>query len=256
MTRCPKCGHARTRAESHVHEGICPACGIAYAKWQARRGGSARPAEPVPASPGQAAPEEDDHGPLLARLRQQLLEVPERVEPAAFWGRAALLAALALWSVKFIVNGIDWESIGGSFLHGANLAFHEFGHLFFRPFGEFMGILGGSLFQVLLPLALLAVFAVRQRDNFAAAVALWWCGQNFVDLAPYIRDAEYRVLPLVGGGGEESHDWGNLLSMLDAVDSCYALARTSFTLGALVMLAALAWGAYLLVLQRAQQRAQ
>ena len=251
MTRCPKCGHARTRAESHVHEGICPACGIAYAKWQARRRGAAAP---VPSSPGQAAPEDNGHGPFLTRLRLQLVEVPERVDAAAFWGRTALLAALALWSAKFILNGIDWESIGGSFLHGANLAFHEFGHLFFRPLGEFMGILGGSLFQVLLPLALLAVFAVRQRDNFAAAVALWWCGQNFVDLAPYIRDAEYRVLPLVGGGGEESHDWGNLLTMLDAVDSCYALARTSFTLGALVMLAALAWGGYLLVLQHAQLR--
>ncbi len=247
MTRCPKCGHARTRAESHVHEGICPACGIAYAKWQARRPGAAAP---VQATPANAAPGECGNGPFLTRLRPQLLEVPERVEPASFWGRTALLAALALWSAKFILNGIDWESIGGSFLHGANLAFHEFGHLFFRPFGEFMGILGGSLFQVLLPLALLAVFAVRQRDNFAAAVALWWCGQNFVDLAPYIRDAEYRVLPLVGGGGEESHDWGNLLAMLDALDSCYALARSSFTLGALVMVAALAWGAYLLVLQR------
>ena len=250
MARCPKCGHVRTQAENHVHEGICPACGIAYAKWQARRPGAARSELPPAASPG-----EDDHGPFLTRLRLQLVEVPESVDAAAFWGRTALLAALALWSAKFIVNGIDWESIGGSFLHGANLAFHEFGHLFFRPFGEFMSILGGSLFQVLLPLALLAVFAVRQRDNFAAAVALWWCGQNFVDLAPYIRDAEYRVLPLVGGGGEDSHDWGNLLAMLDAVDSCYALARTSFTLGALVMLTALAWGAYLLVLQHAQLRA-
>jgi hypothetical protein len=250
MARCPKCGHARTSAESHVHEGICPACGIAYAKWQAHRHGAARSDLPPAASPG-----DDDHAPFLTRLRLQLVEVPESVEPAAFWGRTALLVALALWSAKFIVNGIDWESIGGSFLHGANLAFHEFGHLFFRPFGEFMSILGGSLFQVLLPLALLAVFAVRQRDNFAAAVALWWCGQNFVDLAPYIRDAEYRVLPLVGGGGEDSHDWGNLLTMLDAVDSCYALARTSFTLGALVMLAALAWGAYLLVLQHARLNA-
>jgi hypothetical protein len=249
MTRCPKCGHVRAPAESHVHAGVCPACGIAYAKWQARRAGAARAAPAQPA-PGQALPDDDDGGTFLARLRLQLVEVPESVEPVALRGRAVLLAALALWSASFILNGIDWERIGGSFLHGANLAFHEFGHLFFRPFGEFMTILGGSLFQVLLPLALFAVFAVRQRDNFAAAVALWWCGQNFVDLAPYIRDAEYRVLPLVGGGGEDSHDWGNLLTMLDAVDSCYALARTSFTLGALVMLAALAWGAYLLVLQR------
>lgn len=232
-----------------MHAGICPACGIAYAKWRSRElrpAGAAR--ERVPATG------RDDRGDLLQRLRAQLSEVPESVEPAAFAGRALLLAALGLWSTWFIAHGIDWETIGGSFLHGANLAFHEFGHLFFRPFGEFMTILGGSLFQVLLPLALLALFAVRQRDNFAAAVALWWCGQNFVDLAPYIRDAEYRVLPLVGGGGEESHDWGNLLTTMKAVDSCYALARASFMLGVLVMLAALAWGAHLLWLQRAGLR--
>lgn len=247
MTRCPRCGHVRTAADSAVHAGICPACGIAYAKWRAR--GSAAPA----GEPAGCAIEESE-GPFLARLWLQLCEVPDSVEPAALWGRAALLAGLALWAAWFALHGIDWETIGGSFLHGVNLAFHEFGHLFFRPFGEFMTILGGSLFQVLLPLALLAVFAVHQRDNFAAAVALWWCGQNFVDLAPYIRDAEYRALPLVGGGGEDSHDWGNLLTQLDAVGSCYALARTSFAIGLLVMLAALAWGTYLLYLQHGRLR--
>jgi len=243
--RCPKCGHVRTAAESHVHAGVCPACGIAYAKWRARA--AARPT---------AAGDESAHGqdaePFLARLWLQLGEVPECVDPAALAGRTVLLAALAAWGAWFAAHGIDWESVGGSFLHGVDLAFHEFGHLFFRPLGEFMGILGGSLFQVLLPLALAALFAIRQRDNFAAAVALWWCGQNFVDLAPYIRDAEYRVLPLVGGGGEESHDWGNLLERMDAVGSCYVIARASFTLGVLVMVTALAWGAWLLYRQRSR----
>ncbi|HNC70121.1 MAG TPA: hypothetical protein PKZ77_06520, partial [Pseudomonadales bacterium] len=98
---------------------------------------------------------------------------------------------------------------------------------------------------------LLAGFVFRQRDNFAAAVTLWWCGQNFVDLSPYIRDAEYRVLPLTGGG-EENHDWGNLLERLDAIGSCHILARSSFMIGALLMLLALLWGGWLLWLQRAR----
>ncbi|MCB1630878.1 MAG: hypothetical protein KDI23_03550 [Pseudomonadales bacterium] len=186
---------------------------------------------------------------LLERLRLQLSEVPETVDTLAFAARALLLAFLAAWSVWFIVHGIDAVTIGNSFLHGVDLAFHEFGHLFFRPFGEFMTILGGSLFQILLPLTLLAGFVLRQRDNFAAAVTLWWCGQNFIDLSPYIRDAEYRVLPLVGGG-EESHDWGNLLERLDAIGSCHILARSSFTIGTLLMLLALLWGGWLLWLQR------
>ena len=37
-----------------------------------------------------------------------------------------------------------------------------------------------------------------------------------IDVSPYIADAPYRVLPLVGGLGEESHDWGNLLTMTGA----------------------------------------
>lgn len=189
----------------------------------------------------------DTQGPSLgSRLRDQLLAPPEGMDTTGSGARAFLLAALGLWTIWFGVHGIDWESIGGSFLHRANLAFHEFGHLFFMPFGETMTILGGSLFQLLLPLSLVGYFAVWQQDNIAAAVAAWWTGQNLVDLAPYIRDAEYRALPLVGGGGEDSHDWGNLLSRWDAVEQCYAIARASFGIGLLVMAGALVWGAAVL----------
>ncbi len=232
-----------------MHPGVCPACGIAYAKWQRAHGSQQIEENQAPAST--CNQEAGTEAPLLERLRLQLCDVPETVDTLAFAARALLLVLLAAWSAWFIVHGIDAVTIGNSFLHGVDLAFHEFGHLFFRPFGEFMTILGGSLFQILLPLALLAGFVFRQRDNFAAAVTLWWCGQNFVDLSPYIRDAEYRVLPLTGGG-EENHDWGNLLERLDAIGSCHILARSSFMIGALLMLLALLWGGWLLWLQRAR----
>jgi len=190
---------------------------------------------------------------LGARLREQLLLAPEGMDATGTAARALLVLALAAWTLWFASHGIDGEIIGGSFLHRANLAFHEFGHLFFAPFGETMGILGGSLFQVSMPLALVVYFAFWRQDNVAAAATAWWTGQNLVDLAPYIRDAEYRALPLVGGRGEDSHDWGNLLTRWDAVEQCYALARTSFIVGLLVMVAALAWAA--LVLWRARRHA-
>ena len=66
---------------------------------------------------------------------------------------------------------------------------------------------------------------------------LWWSGQNLVDLSPYIADAYYRGLPLVGGGGEDSHDWGNLLTMTGLLDSHMTLARTAFFCGSVTMLA-------------------
>lgn len=236
-TTCPRCAHRRLPEETHVHAGVCPACGVAYAKWRARGDADAHARKPP------SGPEPGES--LGARLRAQLLQLPEDMEfPGLVW-RALVLAGLAVWTVRFGLAGIDFTFIGSSLLHGANLAFHEFGHLFFRPFGEFLTILGGSLFQLLLPLGLTVYFVVWQQDNVSASVALWWHGQNWVDLAPYIADAEYRMLPLVGGGGEESHDWGNLLTWMDSVAQAGAIARGSFTIGIAVMTLALAWGATL-----------
>jgi hypothetical protein len=245
---CPRCGHRPGPADRDTHPGVCPACGIAWAKWRARAAGEAPSDTPYTERP--ATEPEDSLG---TRLRAQLLLAPEGLDNTGLAARALLLLALGAWTLWFAAHGINWEIIGGSFLHRANLAFHEFGHLFFMPFGETMTILGGSLFQVLLPVALAGYFAWWQQDNFAAAAASWWAGQNLVDLAPYIRDAEYRALPLVGGRGEESHDWGNLLEHWNAVAQCHALARGSFTLGLLLMVAALAWGGSLL--WRAQRNA-
>src|SRR5690606_20315277 len=168
---------------------------------------------------------------------------------SAFWGHAVLYALFFLWGWSFILGGIDWIAINGSFLHNVNLAFHEFGHVAFLPFGRFMTILGGSLFQVLLPLGLLAAFSFRQRDNFAASLMLWWCGQNLIDVSPYIADAQARVMPLIGGLGEEAHDWGNLLRMTDTLDHTPAFAWTAFTLGAAPILLSQAWGAALLYIE-------
>jgi hypothetical protein len=239
MQICPRCAHRRDPADTATHPGVCPACGIAYAKWR-------QPSATPPEEPCSQADDHKEAESLGARLLTQLAELPEPSSAAFVPARALLFAVLALWTAWFAWHGIDWEVIGGSFLHRANLAFHEFGHVAFRPFGEFMTILGGSLFQLLLPLALALYFAIRQRDNTAAAVALWWYGQNFVDLAPYIRDAEYRLLPLVGGNGEEAHDWGNLLTTLDSVQNCYAFAQVAFVTGLLVMTLALGWGGWLL----------
>jgi hypothetical protein len=174
---------------------------------------------------------------------QWLTEAPERVDDMAFWARAICAVLFAIWTIYFISHGIDWEVLGGSFMHNINLIFHEFGHLFFRPFGRFMTILGGSLFQVIWPWTFLFAFLFKYRDTFAASLMLWWSGQSFVDLSPYIADAYYRGLPLVGGGDEDSHDWGNLLTMTDMLESYMSIARLSFFIGSVMMVTALVWSA-------------
>lgn len=241
MTLCPKCGYQRRENDSQVHADICPACGIVYSKWRAREAAAQQP-----------APDENDTElvfeqttGLRDRLCAALTYVPEQVAREAVWARGICLALFALWGGYFIFAGLDWQKIGGSFMHNINLPFHEFGHILFAPLGRFMMILGGSLFQILLPLIVLAAFIIQQKDTFAASIMLWWCGQSFIDVAPYIDDAPYRALPLVGGGGEESHDWGNLLTMMNAVDSAHSLARFTALLGSGIIILALLWGGWL-----------
>jgi hypothetical protein len=93
------------------------------------------------------------------------------------------------------------------FLDNIDLAIHETGHMLFLPFGEVAHVLGGTLFQLIVPLLFLGYFA-RRRDWFAAAIPLWWVGQNLFNIARYISDARAQELPLVGGG---EHDWLTLL---------------------------------------------
>ena len=247
ISACPKCHYRRQAHDVQVHPDICPHCGIVYSKFIARQ-------EEKKFPPENTDVETDIEIEALPSLRQQLftacLYVPEKVSKETFYSRVFLLCAFATWGFYFISAGVDWEKIGGSFMHNINLPFHEFGHILFMPLGNFMMILGGSLFQVLLPFLLTLVFVFKQKDTFAGSITLWWCGQSFIDVSPYIADAQYRALPLVGGGGEESHDWGNLLTMLDALDQTQAVAKTSFMIGALIIIAALLWGGWLLTLQK------
>ncbi|MES2298600.1 MAG: hypothetical protein V4582_16265 [Pseudomonadota bacterium] len=238
---CPKCAYARQpERDSHIHEGVCPSCGIAYQKFLDAQGGAAPPEEVLAIEEVLVIEE-------VLGWRERLLQVPAQVAPAEFWGRAIVWMGVLLWSWRIAGSGIDPASVGG-FIHNINLPFHEFGHVLFRPFGRFMTILGGSLFEIVMPLGLLWVFLVRQKDSFAAGLMLWWSGENLVDVSVYIADAVLRALPMVGGGGEDGHDWGNLLTMTHQLHHTQAIARTSFALGVLLMLAGLAWAA--LVLRR------
>ena len=109
--------------------------------------------------------------------------------------------------------------------------------------------MGGSLFQVLIPLICLAAF-LKQRDAFAAAVMLWWAGQSLIDLAPYIADAGAQRMTLLGGvTGRDApgyHDWHNLLTRTGLLDYDQALATLTDALGSALIIGALLWSGFLL----------
>lgn len=133
------------------------------------------------------------------------------------WGETLFLILLFAYSFQFFTLGVN-EEVMNTFIHGPNLIFHEAGHVLFMPFGQFMMILGGSLFQCALPFSLMLVFHFRENNTLWALFCLWWTGQNLTDVALYISDASTRYLPLIGGMSEDAHDWGNLLAMMNILE--------------------------------------
>lgn len=126
--------------------------------------------------------------------------------------------------------------------------FHEAGHVLFGFLGRFIGGLGGSLLQLLVPIVIAVAF-MRQRNVFGAAIAVWWAGQNLLDLAPYIADARGLRMTLLGGrtGAEvEGHDWEYLLTEMGWLHLDQALGLAAHRLGLAVMAAAILWAAVVL----------
>jgi len=261
---CPKCGYQRL-ASDPAPAGECPRCGVIYARYLASQMRFAVSTRVVAVGDeAVAAARTVDELPLRARLWGMLWRLPARYDPLVFWGSAAVLAGSVAWGLWFMLQPVSGMSIGGSFLHRADLPFHEFGHVLFRPFGEWLMFLGGSLFQCLMPLILVVYFLRWQQQPFSAAMCLWWCGQNFIDVAPYIADARAMALPLVGEWSDEvvsirdlRHDWHNILLPLHALAHDHQLAVLAKLSGSALMLLAWAWGGLLLAGQyrRSQQRA-
>jgi hypothetical protein len=124
------------------------------------------------------------------------------------------------------------------FLHGVNLIFHEAGHILFMPFGRFMTILGGSLNQILIP-AIISGYFFFKGQKYSGAITLFWVGENFWDVSVYAADGRDAVLPLLGGGDTDSHDWLNLLSMMGLVEQAPLVGSLIYAIGTLIYLGAI-----------------
>ena len=244
FSTCPKCKYER-RPQDNGDTGICPACGLVFAKWVRRQLGAEHIPKRVRGTAGIDQPETT----LIARLTC----VDEATDDLQLWGRVAIYVVFFIWGWYFIWLDFRGNEIGESFMHRVNLVFHEAGHIIFMVFGRFMHILGGTLGQLIMPLVLMVALIVKNRDNFGGSIGLWWFGQSLMDCAPYINDARDLQLMLLGGGtGEDRpgmHDWENLLTMLGLLQHERKIAWMADALGTLVVMLALAWGGYILYLQ-------
>ena len=150
--------------------------------------------------------------------------------------RIVFLVLIGVYAVARVRKPEYWDP-----LDDLNLAVHEAGHVVFSVFGETLAILGGSAFQVMVPLAFVAYF-VRTKQRYAAAVTMTWVGVSLLNVARYIGDARAQNLPLLGG--EDSiHDWWYLLINWDLLKSDLQIGGFVQFLAAMVFVIAILLGA-------------
>jgi len=242
---CPKCHFEQPEGKLE-----CARCGIIFRKY--------RPFEEkqdtIESKCSDSLPpgEESNAFDLFAWLKHLLFDVEPDVNVFFFCGRTLLYLVLLIYGFKYIFSSMEMAYKVMPFMHLVNLPFHEAGHIIFMPFGRFIMFLGGSLGQLLMPIVCLFALLIGARNNFGASACLWWFGQNFIDIAPYINDARALQLILLGGvtGREtDGHDWENILRTLGWQWYDHTIAKISHTIGLILMVTALAWGGYILYAQ-------
>ena len=155
-----------------------------------------------------------------------------------------LLLSYLSYLLYFLMTAYDPASSGYRppfvifVLDTINLFIHEAGHFILKPFGMSVHVIGGSLFQILLPLAL-AIVTWRQNADQIVYPG-FWLGENLVNVSVYIGDAPYKQLRLIARG--LIHDWNWLLS--GNMEMAEPLSDTVFVAGLIVCAASLSLGVY------------
>ena len=137
--------------------------------------------------------------------------MPDReliIDEAKAWGWSAALGLLAAY---FLWNRGDY-----GILDAFELAIHEAGHLFFAPFGEFLRMAGGTLLQLIVPVALVLGF---NKGDYRPGVqfSLLLLGHSLLNVSVYAQDARRQILPLVGGR-HARHDWNWMLDTMGILE--------------------------------------
>jgi hypothetical protein len=166
---------------------------------------------------------------------------PRPTQPAARarlnYFKAGFILAVGLYGVFCAVDPKTYR-----FLDRVDLVFHEAGHLIFGVFGEFIGILGGSLLQVLIP-AMVTGYFILSNQRWSGMVTLFWVSQSLFNVSVYVKDARAQALPLLGGE-DVIHDWNWLLDRLHLLRWDQTLGNLVFFLGVLALAISVAGGLY------------
>jgi hypothetical protein len=170
---------------------------------------------------------------MLDDLRETFLEP---------W-QPASCAALAEWTACYAMFLVyAWQAHGGFLMvDNANLIVHEGGHGLFGWFGETLGLWGGTILELLVPMLLAASFAYK-RQTTATAFCLFIFFENFLYIATYMSDARSQALPLVSLGGDEPiNDWFLMLGQIGLLEHEQVLSRLVRYAGWIGMIATVGW---------------
>lgn len=141
---------------------------------------------------------------------QELAELDQMENRFAFYGKVfVFILALIICRPYFVrahVYGIfEW----------AILPFHEAGHYFIMPFApRTLMVAGGTIVQLALPLGFALYFAIKRQELFSATVPLLWFFGSMQQMAIYMKDARFLLLPMFGADPSEGHDWNYLFGKM------------------------------------------
>lgn len=158
-------------------------------------------------------------------------------------GRPALIAWLVFYGLFLLYL---FHAAGEATLFdNVNLVVHEGGHALFGWFGMTIGIMGGTILQLLVPLLLcIGFFWKRQLAGTAFCAFVFF--ENFLPIATYMADARAMQLDLVTIGDPENaiHDFHYIFAKFGLLEHDTQIGAITRFVGWIGMFAVIAWLAY------------
>jgi hypothetical protein len=111
-----------------------------------------------------------------------------------------------------------------------------------------MNFLGGSLFQVIIPISTVIVFAKSSLRSLP--FTLYWTGHSIVNVSIYIGDAPYQRLHLISRYA--IHDWRWLLNYTGMMEYAEDFAGGVNALGLITCIIGIGFGVYFIVRESIQ----
>jgi hypothetical protein len=193
----------------------------------------------------------------IGSLDDEFDNLPEKEKPEwlvnfAQWAGPRQLVSVErigftiLWMI-FLFSLIDHlrsrTGFTGTLIYFLTVLPHEAGHFLCSPFGWFLSVAGGSIWQVLLFIFLGLIVFFRKRKNEALG---WWAvaGHSLINLSTYIADASTRSLTLIPIPDPARHDWGNMLEFLGLLKYDWLFAQMAVALGGGVVLSMVVIGLF------------